>query len=75
MKKPRYMPTGLFTKRPIDNQCERWFSDDKHLKNGKVTRCPEPSFYQCDNTGLFFCKKCAREITKRNVNVDFTRIP
>lgn len=52
--------------------CERWYNQD----NGKTTiakPCPNLSFYR-SSTGGYFCKSCARAISKINVSVDFTRI-
>ena len=58
--------------RIIPEQCERWFNQDEG-KTKIVKRCPNKVFYR-SNLGGFFCKSCARAISKINDNTEFTRL-
>jgi hypothetical protein len=53
-------------------KCERWYNQDGG-KTKIVHPCKNNTFYR-SNTGGFFCKFCAREISKFDDNCTFTRI-
>lgn len=58
--------------RIIPEHCERWFNQDNHATN-ICKPCKNPIFYR-SNHGGYFCKSCAREISKINDKVEFNRV-
>ncbi len=57
--------------------CERWYNqDDGATKFAR--RCPNDVVYRSDQTGIYFCRYCARQIVKINANnnadLSFTKV-
>lgn len=69
----RLNPDLKFPDKVVDTQCMRWIS-----VKGKVIghRCTNPSFYQSDVWGGFFCKACAKDIiySQRQCSTSFSKI-
>jgi hypothetical protein len=59
--------------RKIPEYCDRWYNQDNgHTSIAKP--CKNKPFYRSDQNNIYFCKYCAREVSRINPLATFTKI-